>query len=227
MIINAQELKNFYTDKGYAPHEHIKEFFQDDTYEELRKNYPADELFKDEMPKSRKENQRPHHRRLMCFFKGQHQFFDKFNVGLDKLPKVWQELINLILDPVGEYQSWIRQTLKVKDISIRLDFHRTHSGSDVSPHLDTASKHGSHLFYFMPDGWEDEFGGTTVFYKDKTVPQMNPEPQDFKEYKTYPVKGNYSLLFKNTGNGWHGITPVKNNMGLQRQIFSAVIQQAK
>ena len=48
---------------------------------------------------------------------------------------------------------------------------------DVSPHVDSISKLGSHLIYFMPEGWNDKCGGQTVFYKGKLVEQMNPEPK--------------------------------------------------
>jgi hypothetical protein len=79
----------------------------------------------------------------------------------------------------------------------------------------------------MPDGWQEDYGGTTIFYKNKLVPQGNPEPGDFEEFKTYPVIGNYSLLFKNTSDGWHGVKPITNNAGLHRQIFSVVIHEKK
>ena len=224
-MINIRELSQFYDKKGYAPHEHIQGFLDDESYEALQKSYPDNNLFKDELPEKRKQSQRPHHRRLMCVYDGVHSFFDDFNVERDRLPQIWQEAITLLSDPKGEYQDWLRDTLQVPDFVIRFDFHRTKSGLDVSPHVDTASKIGSHLCYFMPDGWEDQFGGTTVFYKDKLVSQGNPEPKDFKEFKTYPVTGNYSLLFKNAPHGWHGITPVKNDKELYRQIFSVVIHQ--
>lgn len=223
-MIIIKELKDFYNHKGYTPHEHIQGFLKDKMFNDLLNNFPDNSLFKDEIPEKRKLNQRPHHRRFMCVYNtNQSSIFDSFKVELNKLPKVWQKLIEIMIDPIGEYQKWLKETLQVDDIILRFDFHRTQSGQDVSPHVDSISKYGSHLFYFMPKEWKNEFGGTTIFYKDKMVTNMNPEPNDFKEFKTYSVIGNYSLLFKNTVDGWHGVTQVKNDKELHRQLFNVVI----
>ena len=226
-MINLQELPKFYDKIGYAPHEHIQDFFHQDVFEDLRTNFPSNNLFGDELPERRKQNQRPHHRRLMCVYEGSDAFFDHYKVDINRLPNIWQQIITLFSDNNGKYQDWLKRILEIKDFTIRFDFHRTKSGLDVSPHVDTASKIGSHLFYFMPDGWQEAYGGTTIFYKNKLVSQGNPEPADFAESKTYPVIGNYSLLFKNAKDGWHGVKPITNNAGLHRQIFSVVIHEKK
>lgn len=226
-MINVVELSEFDKQIGYAPHQHISNFLNTEVFEKLKINFPADGLFQDELPEKRKQNQRPHHRRLMCVYDGSDNFFDHYKVDVHALPVIWQQLIQLLSDTDGKYNAWLKNTLKVDSFTIRFDFHRTKSGLDVSPHEDTASKIGSHLFYFMPDGWKEEYGGTTIFYKDKLVERGNPEPNDFGESKTYPVIGNYSLLFKNAQPGWHGVRPIQNNQGLHRQIFSVVIHEKK
>ena len=73
----------------------------------------------------------------------------------------------------------------------------------------------------MPKEWQEDWGGETIFYKGKKVDKMNPELEDFSFCKTEKVTGNRSCLFKNTEEGWHGVTQVKSS--LDRQIFNLVI----
>ena len=47
-----------------------------------------------------------------------------------------------------EYHIFLRRTLGCNDFRMRIDFHRTRGGLDVS-HIDSIGKIGSHLFYFM------------------------------------------------------------------------------
>ena len=58
-MINLGELSKFYDKIGYAPHEHIQDFFHHDVFENLRTNFPSNDLFADELPEKRKQNQRP------------------------------------------------------------------------------------------------------------------------------------------------------------------------
>ena len=159
----------------------------------------------------------------MCYYETSiYSYFKKYLVFFKELPKLWQELSNILMHG-KEYKEWICETFKISSYNTRLDWHRTSNGLDVSPHIDSEGKEGSHLFYFMPRGWKEEYGGRTTFYKEKTTPKMNPEPYNFKKNISYPVIGNRSLLFKNSKEGWHGVTQVDNNVGLHRQLFNVVI----
>ncbi len=221
-MINAQELASFYDKDGYAPHELIDSFITQEFYDKLLDSFPPDELFQDEFPATRKRNQRPHCRRFMCYHvTPQSRYFEPYFVDVKQLPELWQELCDYILYD-REYRDWIRDTLLIQDFHIRLDFHRTAKGLDVSPHVDSAGKYGSHLFYFTPKHWKEEYGGNTVFYKGKKIQAMNPEPEDFTESIYYPIIGNKSLLFKNVSYGWHGVKQV-NAEGMHRQLFNVVI----
>ena len=222
-MINAYNLSEFYNTNGYAPHSLIDEFLTDKAYNTLLDEFPSNNLFKNEFPETRKLGQRPHRRRFMCYYETkQSSYFDEYKIDLKNLSEIWQELCTNLMHG-WQYKEWICETLKIKDFVIRYDWHRTADGLDVSPHIDSAGKYGSHLFYFMPPEWKDEYGGKTIFYKDKTVDKMNPETSDFKESVSYPVIGNKSLLFKNADEGWHGVTQVTNNIGLHRQLFNVVI----
>ncbi len=213
--------KTLFEKEGYNPHLLIDKFISDEDYKTLLEQYPKDSLFKDEKPETRKHGQRPHIRRFMCVTtQKESPYFDNFIVGVNKLPFVWQTLISQLKGK--EYKQWICELLKIKDFKLRFDFHRTQSGLDVSPHVDSVGKYASHLFYFMPEQWKEEYGGSTIFYKGKKIKEMNPEPTDFEESISYPVVGNKSLLFKNVPEGWHGVTEVKS-VDVHRQLFNVII----
>jgi len=205
---------------GFTPHKEYENFINQKDYEELLNTFPSDDIFLDELPETRKHGQRPHQRRFFCIGETQgSKYFKRYLKKISDLPFVWQTLLSTFYDK--EYKEWICKTLNVNDFKIRFDFHRTRAGLDVSPHIDSIGKIGSHLFYFMPDGWTDEMGGKTIFYRDRKVDKMNPEPEDFEDYTTTSVIGNRSCLFKNVKEGWHGVTQV--NSDVHRQICNVVI----
>lgn len=227
LIYPGNELRS----DGYNPHSEYTNFIEPKAYDRLLLEFPSNDLFKTEEPEYRKNNQRPHWRRLMCYsdkslfvkYKNLSQFF----VDRASLPEIWQNLTDILIHG-KEYREWVGNTLKIKDFDIRLDWHRTRSGLDASPHVDSLGKYGSHLFYFMPDGWKNEFGGKTVFYKGKKTDKPNPEPEDFESSVEISVTGNKSMIFKNVPEGWHGVTQVdlESNTNLNimhRQILNVVL----
>lgn len=216
---------------GYSPHAEHTDFIEPKEFETLLSEFPHEDLFKAEEPEYRKNNQRPHWRKLMCY--SDKKLFKKYTglapffVDKSKMPESWRNLVDLLAHG-KQYREWVGNTLQIKDFDIRLDWHRTKSGLDASPHIDSVGKLGSHLFYFMPKGWKEEFGGKTVFYKDKKVEKLNPEPEDFENSLEISVIGNKSMIFKNVPYGWHGVTKVdlESNTDtsiMHRQILNVVL----
>jgi len=207
---------------GYAPHKFIHGFVKH--WEDLRDEWPNESLFKDEgHVKPRKHGQRPHLRKFMCYSPWPDSpYFDQYKIQRYQLSETWDYFVDKIFSN-KEYSDWLKETLEIpgNNFKYRFDWHVTQGGQDVSPHVDSAGKLGSHLIYFMPEGWNDSCGGQTVFYKGKLVENLNPEFSDFKEHVSYSNVGNTSLLFKNVEEGWHGVTEV--NSDLNRQIFNVVI----
>ena len=220
ITIPAEGQYNMYN-TDFCPHANFLDFIETKHYRGLLKHFPSDDLFKDEFPEDRKHGQRPHCRRFFCIGETQgSKYFDDYLLEPNKLPPIWQNFIMTIYNS-GQYKSFIRRALDCKDFKFRFDFHRTRGGLDVSPHIDSLGKIGSHLFYFMPDDWSDDMGGKTIFYRGKKVDRMNPEPEEFEDSVTTSVLGNRSCLFKNVEEGWHGVTQVKSIM--HRQICNVVI----
>lgn len=210
------------TTDGYTPHKFMGGFIDAGIWTKLRSDWPVASLFKEEGHiKPRKHGQRPHLRMFMCYAPyPDSDYFEPYKIDKSKLPEIWERFVDFILTDKS-YTDFLKETLQIDKFKIRLDWHLTKWGQDVSPHVDSAGKYGSHLMYFMPHKWDNNCGGQTIFYKGKLVDKMNPEPEDFAQNVTYPNMGNVSLLFKNSENGWHGVTKV--NTDLNRQIFNVVI----
>ena len=207
----------------YSPHKVFESLLYDDVYNELHKNFPATYLFKDEIPLTRKHNQRPHHRKYMCIGNvSDTPKLSEYLLDIEKLPNIWKKFILYIMNN-KEYKLWLMNLLNVDDFTYRFDWHKTKNKQDVSPHVDSELKIASHLIYFMPKSWESDNGGKTIFYNGKKVSKLNPEYNDFRESIEIDNIGKKSCLFKNSPNGWHGITPVKCDKNIYRQIFNIVI----
>ena len=210
----------------FSPHQVFDNLIDDDIYTKLHKDFPKETLFRDENPKVRKHNQRPHVRKYMCTGSIETTpALSEFHIDPKVLPKIWQEFVDYILKG-SEYRYWISDLLDIlpNDFNLRLDWHRTLNGHDVSPHVDSVTKLGSHLIYFMPKSWgTTSHGGKTIFFSGKNTDKMNPEANDFSSYIEIENVGNRSCVFKNSSNGWHGVTKTVSDKNTHRQIFNIVI----
>lgn len=206
-----------------TPYDEFLEFIPPSIYEELLSSFPPEELFTDEIPEYRKHGQRPHCRKFMCYgHTSNSKYFAPYLIKLKDLPEVWSEFCHYMYTN-KQYKEWLSDMLGVRNLAFRFDFHRTKSGLDVSPHIDSRFKHASHLFYFMPKGWKEEYGGQTIFYKGLTKDILNPEPEDFTSKALTTTAGNRSCLFKNVPDGWHGVTEINTGSDIVRQIFNIVV----
>ena len=208
---------------SYPPYRYYSNFIKQEYYDLLLEFFPPDELFKDEEPETRKNGQRPHWRRFMCIgdLTGS-EVLRSYLIELNQLPLIWRNFARYMLEG-DEYKKFICDTLKIKNCSLRLDFHRTCQGRDASPHLDSLGKYGSQLFYFLPKRWKEYYGGNTILYTGLKKDIMNPEPKNFEHKKVFENRGNSSFLFKNTREAWHGVNLVRCPKGMHRQILNVVV----
>jgi hypothetical protein len=98
----------------------------------------------------------------------------------------------------------------------------TPPGKDVSPHVDSKGKAGSHLFYMVDDDWVPEWGGSTYVLADQKNDIPNPEIEDFIQHARVEIAGNKSFIFKNTKNAWHAVDQIKCPIDRYRKLVSIV-----
>ena len=66
-------------------------------------------------------------------------------------------------------------------LELEWTFIEQRGGLDVSAHVDSIGKIGSHLFLFLiQDEWTDDMGGKTIFYRGRKVDRMNREQKNLR-----------------------------------------------
>lgn len=155
------------------------------------------------------------------------QFHDRYTLeyhpGLD-VDAAWHELVRELQGPV--YTRFLRRMLGRRFFSLRLHWHYTPSGCSISPHCDSTTKFGSHIFYFNTAAdWDPAWGGQTVILDDggrfrrKSAPQFD----DFDHAISSDVIGNRSLLFARGQQSWHGMREIHCPEHAMRRVFIVVV----
>ena len=95
----------------------------------------------------------------------------------------------------------------------------------MSPHVDSAKKIGTHIFYFnTSEDWRPEWGGATLVLGGKRTPAMNPDFDDFTDVEAAQIIDNRSFLFRNSAQSWHGVRALTSPAGSYRQLFNVIFE---
>jgi hypothetical protein len=116
-----------------------------------------------------------------------------------------------------------------------LQFAQLGAGNLNSPHSDDWRKLVSMIVYFPPEGWREEYGGSTVFLRAKSDlssrpwfdPTMNRIPleaskaffADMEPFQRSRYQGNTCVLFCKTINSFHAVEPIKCPPSMARRAF--------
>ncbi|WP_235777127.1 2OG-Fe(II) oxygenase [Rhizobium mesoamericanum] len=145
-------------------------------------------------------------------------------VRREQLPTAWQGFMDE-LETSDEYRRFIRRALGISDFIPRYAWHVGSKGSEVSPHLDSATKIGTHILYFNTSvDWNPEWGGSTLVLGGKKIGAMNPDFADFETSAAACITDNHSFLFKNTPSAWHGATALTSPDGSYRRLFNVIFE---
>jgi hypothetical protein len=144
--------------------------------------------------------------------------------GID-IPAPWQEFIDELRGP--QYRSFIASLLGHHHFRFRFHWHYTPSSCSVSPHCDSKTKLGSHIFYLNTrDDWDPAWGGETVILDDKGRFDAGSSPafEDFDAAFPATTMDNRSLIFGRRGNSWHGVRAIECPEGKLRKVFIVVFE---
>lgn len=202
----------------------FRHFLRPEAFQALRQHFPAIERFEKHENLKREYGQRPHNRYYLAYEKSVYRRPENSTQGVithRDLHPVWRRFI---AELNGEgYQSFMKSLFGVTAFSLRYAWHIGVTGSEVSPHLDSASKIGTHIFYFnTSDGWAAEWGGATLVLGGKRTADLNPDYADFDLVRPVEFLDNHSFLFKNTPDAWHGAHPLRCPEGRYRKLFNAI-----
>jgi hypothetical protein len=182
----------------------------------LTANMPDLALFESSFDTARKSDQAEHQRYIL-----------EYQKGLEISP-VWDEFVSELLSPV--YRDFVTQLLGTKHIQLRMHWHYTPNGCDVSPHCDSQLKLGSQIFYLnTKENWDAEWGGQTVLLDDNGRFETYSAPgfDDFDREWVAETMDNRSIIFGRRGNSWHGVRTINAPEGALRRVFILVYQDAR
>jgi hypothetical protein len=159
------------------------------------------------------------------------QAHDKYALHYDSnlpIDAAWHEFIQELQEV--PYRNFLRKLYGLRPMKLSFHWHWSESGNSVSPHCDSRSKIGSHIFYLnTDDDWKAEWGGQTLVLNDhgKLSWKSAPEFSDFEEPAVADAIGNRSMLFKRTPHSWHGVKAIDCPKGKFRKVFIVVIERVR
>jgi 2OG-Fe(II) oxygenase superfamily len=230
-FINSALLQDFTLEKFKSnepfPWFDFHSFLTPESFSELYLDFPSFELFEKHMGIDR-NGQRPHNRYYLAY---ESTIYDELHreagEGIAKkqdLPVSWQKLIDELETSVI-YKNFIKSTFDIQDYRVRYAWHLGFNGSEVSPHRDSPSKIGTHIFYFnTSQDWKQSWGGEVLVLGDKLLAAENPEFEDFSKAIPVQITDNHSFLFKNNPDAWHGVKPLTCPEGKYRRLFNVIFE---
>lgn len=144
--------------------------------------------------------------------------------GMD-LPAPWLEFIDELRG--ADYRAFIGRLLGHRHFRFRFHWHYTPRACSVSPHCDSRTKLGSHIFYLNTrTDWDPAWGGETVVLDDhgRFPEDSSPAFEDFDASWAAETMDNRSLIFGRRGNSWHGVRAIDCPDGKLRKVFIVVFE---
>lgn len=184
----------------------------DEGFRELLANMPDISMFEKKFGYARRAGQQPHDRYSL-----------EYRPGMT-VPGPWREFIGELRGDA--YRDNMARLLGARKVEFRFHWHYTPSGCSVSPHVDAAREHGSHLFYFnSPQDWDPAWGGDTLVLDDggRLSCDSAPALEDFENEIACQSVGNYSLIFKRGDHAWHAVREICCPAGRMRRVFIVVV----
>ncbi len=186
----------------------------DTGHRQLMETLPDVSMFRKSFGEQRLYGQRSHDRYAL-----------EYTEGLS-VADTWKEFIEELRGP--EYHRFISRMLGVRRFDLNCHWHYATRGCSVSPHLDSARKYGSQVFYFnSASAWDPDWGGQTIVLDDRNQSDLppNPEFEDLETVATSCAVGNYSLLFARGPHSWHGVRPLTCPENEMRRVFIVVVNR--
>lgn len=227
--LNEEKLKSFNRKKFLKtkpfPWSNIQGFLTQEGFEQLYQDFPVLALFEKHTNIKRGYGQRPHNRYYLAYQNSvYHSDNSKGTIKHAELPLAWQSFLEE-LSTSPQYRHFICTALDVPDYRVRFAWHVGFSGCEVSPHVDSNDKVGTHIVYFNTSAdWSKEWGGSTLVLDKKQTAIQNPDYDDFAKTQAVRITDNHSFLFKNQPEAWHGVEPLSCPEGSYRRLFNIIFE---
>ncbi len=224
-LLDSFSSRDFKACKPYPWH-NFHQFLTPSAFARLYRDFPSLDCFEQHNGIVRAYGQRPHNRYYLAYENSIYQTSTR-ETGIIRhqdLPPTWQAFIEeLEQSPV--YRRFLKTALSVSDYKIRYAWHLGFTGSEVSPHVDSPDKIGTHILYFnTQEDWQPEWGGNILVLSGKQTAELNPDFADFAQTTPVQISGNQSFFFKNSQDGWHGVKPLTCPANSYRRLFNIIIE---
>lgn len=184
-----------------------------EAFELLSKDIPDVAHFEKAFGQSRAHGQKSH---------------DRYNLEYDPrdphVPEIWHEFIRELESET--YHQFIRRLFGTRWFRLRYHWHYTPAACSVSPHCDSKSKLGSHIFYLnTQEDWDAAWGGATLVLdgEGRFSRRSAPDFADFGDPIRSETLGNRSFLFQRKEHSWHGVEEIRCPEGSMRKVFIVAI----
>lgn len=193
-----------------------------DVYRRLAADFPPLSVFRKDEGLLR-YGQRPHDRYYLALKDNPKNLGE---ISARQLPIIWQSLVDTIH---GEnYLQFASEMLGQRPHKIRLAWHMSHRGSEVSPHKDSKKKLGTQIFYFSDEeSWDPKWGGDTLLLSKPTIAAEGPDFHEFESQLQIDQFTNQSLFFMRTESSWHGVQRLDCPIGRFRKTFHVIFERAR
>lgn len=220
-VLDAIKLRDFEAAAPF-PHCNLRNLLTEDGHRALIATFPSLSTFTRHEGIPRLHGQRPHDRYYLAL--------DRSHYGTGgvirrrALAPPWQAFLRELEGP--SYRRFLAEMLGSAEFEVRYAWHLGVAGSEVSPHEDSDTKLGTHLFYFnTPEDWQPEWQGSTLLLAGKRSTRMNPDFEDFNTVTETEFLGNRSVLFKNVPGAWHGVRKLRCPEDRHRRLFNVICER--
>lgn len=234
MFIDLEQLNSLPVDEFRRrtpfPWFEISRFLTPSGFEALHQTFPHLELFEKHVNQTRAYGQRPHNRYYLAYEASIYHPRKSSGAGIVQRNDLSQEWTMFIeeLQTSEPYLQMIRSLFELSSFRIRFAWHMGFKDSEVSPHVDSSSKAGTHILYFNTrQDWEPAWGGSTLVLGNKQSTSDSPDFTDFAQTVQIENVGNRSFLFKNGSNAWHGMKPLQSPQGVYRRTFNIIFESSR
>ena len=222
-VLESLVLDDFRSTKPFPWH-HFVGALTTDAFRRLLADFPPRDLFRWRAGERGQYYSRPHDRWFL-----EYKPDGPSRPGAARksdLPEVWQGFLDE-LEGDNEYRRHMIRWLGVDgELELRLTWHLGVTGSEVSPHIDTDKKLGTHIFYFnTEDDWEPAWGGNLLVLDAGGRDGRDRDFDEFRLAAEIDLLGNRSFLFKNNHNAWHGVRPLQCPPDRYRRLFNVVYEK--
>lgn len=213
-------------------------YFEPEVYEKLRDNFPTEDKFVTSTSAGDLKimiNSHFNQKEFDAFMAESpiwKQFTEAFNSDVF-VKDAWQYLKDDIIrahGKVGQKPWRLHTATDIKDheqpIEVQFHFSRIKTGAQTPPHTDAVRKLGTMLMYFPSEDWQEEWGGSTQFYRPKYLMDnfnygncFGASFDDMTVFAEAKFTPNRVGGFIKSRHSWHGVLPVKLPEGVSRRAL--------